>query len=94
MEIVKRNGEKVGYAEEPRLVKDFLPTGAPSNIKMLGGTDRELTYGTDIYTVEKTNKQIGQYEGDICPVCKMGEMQNMAGCFTCSDCGVQLKCGL
>ena len=32
--------------------------------------------------------------GDVCPMCGEGTMVNSGGCSTCSNCNVQLKCGL
>lgn len=43
-----------------------------------GGQDK--TYGTEI--------------GDWCPICKKGQVEDLGGCHSCTNCGAQLKCGL
>lgn len=40
----------------------------------------EVTYGNDI--------------GDTCPVCRQGTVEDIGGCNTCTNCNMQLKCGL
>ena len=40
------------------------------------------------------NREIGIKIGDICPVCKLGTVEDLGGCNSCTNCGVQLKCGL
>jgi len=94
MEQISLNGKVVGFAEKSKDVKNFLPEGAPINISMIGGSDRELTYDDDVYTIEKSDKVVGTSEGDVCSLCHIGTLQNQGGCFTCNKCGAQLKCGL
>lgn len=33
-------------------------------------------------------------DGDICPICHQGTIEEIGGCSTCTNCKVQLKCGL
>lgn len=33
-------------------------------------------------------------EGEICPICQKGTIEEIGGCSTCTNCKVQLKCGL
>ena len=40
------------------------------------------------------NKEIGNNIGDECPVCHLGVIEDIGGCNTCTNCGVQLKCGI
>ncbi len=42
----------------------------------------------------KANKNIGVEIGDICPICLEGTVEEIGGCNTCTNCNVQLKCGL
>ncbi|HET6871428.1 MAG TPA: hypothetical protein VFH42_00440, partial [Sporolactobacillaceae bacterium] len=42
----------------------------------------------------KTNVNFGSEIGDICPICRKGEVVEAGGCNTCTNCGAQLKCGL
>lgn len=41
-----------------------------------------------------TDVTIGSEIGDTCPVCRKGEVEEIGGCNTCTNCGAQLKCGL
>lgn len=41
-----------------------------------------------------TSKKVGQNIGDICPVCKKGEIADIGGCHSCVNCGAQVLCGL
>ncbi|PLS15286.1 ribonucleoside-diphosphate reductase, adenosylcobalamin-dependent [Bacillus sp. M6-12] len=47
-----------------------------------------------INELRSTNVTIGSEVGDTCPVCRKGEVKEMGGCNTCTNCGAQLKCGL
>lgn len=38
--------------------------------------------------------QYGTNAGDTCPECRVGIVEDIAGCSTCSNCGIQLQCGL
>src|SRR5690606_17899245 len=70
-------------AEENQLEEDWKVEEKPKvvlveTIQDLRSTD--VTYGSEI--------------GDTCPVCRKGKVQEIGGCNTCDNCGVQLKCGL
>ena len=89
------NGKTIGYASNPKDVKNFLPEGAPSKFEMLGsGNDRKLTYGDDVYEVLSSDKKIGVEINNICPICNLGEVFDFGGCHSCKNCNAQLKCGL
>lgn len=47
-----------------------------------------------INDLRSTNVQFGSEVGNTCPVCRIGTIKEIGGCNTCTDCGVQLKCGL
>lgn len=47
-----------------------------------------------INELRSTNVTIGSEVGDTCPVCRKGEVKEIGGCNTCTNCGAQLKCGL
>ena len=84
--------------KEAKDVLKYLPSGSPDGFKMLGGkTDRELLYGKDLYVITKSDKVVGLESGDVCPICRLGVVEDVAGCKTCrgnGGCGSQLKCGL
>ncbi|RFU65673.1 vitamin B12-dependent ribonucleotide reductase [Peribacillus glennii] len=47
-----------------------------------------------INELRSTDVTIGSEVGNTCPVCRKGEVKEMGGCNTCTNCGAQLKCGL
>ncbi|RDW19339.1 ribonucleoside-diphosphate reductase, adenosylcobalamin-dependent [Oceanobacillus arenosus] len=47
-----------------------------------------------IQELSSTNVNIGNEVGDTCPVCRVGSVEDIGGCNTCTSCGAQLKCGL
>lgn len=47
-----------------------------------------------IHELRSTNVTIGSEVGNTCPVCRKGEVKDIGGCNTCTNCGAQLKCGL
>ncbi|HEY2421641.1 MAG TPA: vitamin B12-dependent ribonucleotide reductase [Neobacillus sp.] len=47
-----------------------------------------------INELRSTNVTIGSEVGNTCPVCRKGEVKEIGGCNTCTNCGAQLKCGL
>ena len=47
-----------------------------------------------INELRSTNVTVGSEVGDTCPVCRKGEVKEIGGCNTCTNCGAQLKCGL
>ena len=47
-----------------------------------------------IKDVRSTNVSIGSEVGNICPVCRKGQVEEIGGCNTCPNCNAQLKCGL
>jgi len=49
---------------------------------------------SQIHLRSKAGKNIGVEIGDICPICLEGTVEDIGGCHTCSNCNVQLKCGL
>ena len=95
MQEIKLNDKVIGYVEEAKDVLKYLPTCAPDGFKMLGGkTDRELLYGDDLYVITKSSKKRGTNINDICPVCGIGVVAEIAGCHSCPVCSAQLRCGL
>ncbi|MDQ0413690.1 ribonucleoside-diphosphate reductase alpha chain [Mesobacillus stamsii] len=47
-----------------------------------------------INELRSTNVTIGSEIGNTCPVCRKGEVKEIGGCNTCTNCNAQLKCGL
>ncbi|WP_018923806.1 vitamin B12-dependent ribonucleotide reductase [Salsuginibacillus kocurii] len=47
-----------------------------------------------IKDLRSTTVNVGNELGDTCPVCREGDVQDIGGCNTCTNCGAQLKCGI
>lgn len=59
--------------------------------------EKEDTHVLLVNTVQElgsTDVNIGDEIGDTCPMCRQGTVEDLGGCHTCSNCGVQLRCGL
>ena len=91
---IKLNNKVIGYVEEAKDILKYLPNKIPDKFKMLGGIDRELLYGEDLYVITKSDKIVGIEINDICPLCKDGIIEDIGGCSTCTRCNFQTHCGL
>jgi ribonucleoside-diphosphate reductase alpha chain len=40
------------------------------------------------------DKKVGTSAGDICPECRAGTIEELGGCHTCTNCKIQVSCGL
>ncbi|MDQ0269411.1 ribonucleoside-diphosphate reductase alpha chain [Cytobacillus purgationiresistens] len=47
-----------------------------------------------ISDLRSTDVTIGSEVGNTCPVCRKGQVKEIGGCNTCTNCNAQLKCGL
>lgn len=47
-----------------------------------------------IQDLSNTDVTVGDEVGNTCPVCRQGTVEDIGGCHTCNNCGVQLRCGL
>lgn len=47
-----------------------------------------------ISDLRSTDVTIGSEIGNTCPVCRKGQVKEIGGCNTCTNCNAQLKCGL
>lgn len=56
--------------------------------------EKKVVLVDTINELRSTNVTIGSEVGNTCPVCRKGQVQEMGGCNTCTNCGAQLKCGL
>ena len=66
------------------LVKDF---GA--SVKEVQDEDKK----TDL-RADRLDREIGVEVGNICPICLEGQVEDLGGCNTCTNCNAQLKCGI
>lgn len=57
---------------------------------------RETEHPEDVYIRQEAEINYGIEVGEICPICKEGQVMDLGGCNTCNnpECGAQLKCGL
>ena len=95
MERIYKDDKTIKYVQDVRNLQKYLPTATLLSVRMINSTHRKMLYeGLGWYHIEKTSKEKGIYEGNICPMCEGGEMVDMGGCMTCNNCMAQLKCGL
>ncbi len=70
--------------EQLDLVKDFdVP------VKVVQTENKKTDLRSD-----RQDREIGIEVGNICPICLEGVVEEIGGCNTCTNCNVQLKCGL
>ncbi|USK84058.1 vitamin B12-dependent ribonucleotide reductase [Peribacillus asahii] len=74
-------------AEENQLDEEVQTEEKPADKKKVVLVDT-------INELRSTNVTIGSEVGNTCPVCRKGEVKDIGGCNTCTNCGAQLKCGL
>jgi len=65
-----------------------------SNISKKEKSKQHVVLVDTINELRSTNVTIGSEVGDTCPVCRKGEVKDIGGCNTCTNCNAQLKCGL
>lgn len=53
-----------------------------------------IPFEKTVKELEATSVTYGNEIGNTCPVCREGEVMELGGCNSCSNCGTQLKCGL
>lgn len=63
---------------------DSPPKAEPQKIVVLDTIDE----------LRSTDVNVGNEIGDTCPVCRVGTVEDLGGCNTCTNCNAQLKCGL
>lgn len=47
-----------------------------------------------INELRSTDVEYGSEVGDTCPLCRIGTVEDLGGCNTCTNCNAQLRCGL
>lgn len=69
--------------------------------QVLSLTNEENSFDNDevelpeiVEQFENEEAAYGVEVGDICPICRMGIVEDIGGCNTCPNCKAQLKCGL
>lgn len=55
---------------------------------------KNIPHEQTVKEVRSTSVTFGNEIGNTCPVCREGEVMEIGGCNTCSNCSTQLKCGL
>ncbi len=65
-------------------------------VKDFGASVKEVQEGdklTDL-RADRLDREIGIEVGNICPICLEGQVENLGGCNTCTNCNAQLKCDM
>lgn len=93
LRLVTKNGKPLKYLKDRKEAKSYLPQETPDSFEFYDGRSI-FQYGEDTFELYDVDKEIGNYAGNVCPVCNTGTMSEFGGCATCSNCSAQLKCGL
>lgn len=72
--------ESAASAAPEESMLDSKAEDSSENFKDTKDEDSDIIYGVE--------------PGNTCPVCREGIVETIAGCNTCTNCGVQLTCGL
>lgn len=49
---------------------------------------------TTTVRADRLDREVGVEVGNLCPICMEGQVEDLGGCNTCTNCNAQLKCGL
>lgn len=79
----------------------YVDGSRDSQVLTLTAEDNETETLEEIAETSEINAMPDSFEfineisdGDICPICHEGTIEEIGGCSTCTHCKVQLKCGL
>lgn len=98
-ERLYRGGAKGGtvYVDGSRDAQVLSLTAEENTFEEEDGTtetSNKIVLVDTIAPLKSTEVTIGSEIGNTCPVCRVGEVEDIGGCNTCTSCGAQLKCGL
>ena len=98
-ERLYRGGAKGGtvYVDGSRDAQVLSLTAEENTFEEEDGTtetSNKVVLVDTIAPLKSTEVTIGSEIGNTCPVCRVGEVEDIGGCNTCTSCGAQLKCGL
>ncbi|MBZ0324431.1 vitamin B12-dependent ribonucleotide reductase [Enterococcus casseliflavus] len=70
----------------------YVDGSRDSQVLTLEAVENELTAQVEPLPVVQVNEPVAS--GEICPICHEGTIEEIGGCSTCTNCKIQLKCGL
>ena len=95
MNRVSINGKTVAYEEDAKSIGKYMIKDASIVDVRITDESRIMAFSNgDTLMIEAIDKEVGTQAGDICQICKAGELKDYGGCASCENCGAQLKCGL
>lgn len=71
--------EDVRVVDDSDELRQLVKQAEEEHILSKGHTD-DVVYGSDV--------------GNTCPICRLGIVEDIGGCNTCTNCNAQLRCGL
>lgn len=85
-EALYRGGAKGGTV--------YVDGSRDSQVLTLEAKENEAINLDSLATKVSNTEDLGLDYGDLCPICQEGTIGEIGGCSTCTNCKVQLKCGL
>ncbi len=70
----------------------YVDGSRDSQVLTLEAVENELTAQVEPLSVVQVDEPVAS--GEICPICHEGTIEEIGGCSTCTNCKIQLKCGL
>lgn len=70
----------------------YVDGSRDSQVLTLEAVENELTAQVEPLPVVQVDEPVAS--GEICPICHEGTIEEIGGCSTCTNCKIQLKCGL
>lgn len=71
--------EEVRVVDDSRELRQLVKQAEQEHVMAQGHTD-DVVFGSEV--------------GNTCPICRLGIVEDIGGCNTCTNCNAQLRCGL
>ncbi|EPH98317.1 ribonucleoside-diphosphate reductase, adenosylcobalamin-dependent [Enterococcus faecalis 13-SD-W-01] len=72
----------------------YVDGSRDSQVLTLEAEENTMSQVVETELIEKASQENEVSEVELCPICHEGTIEEIGGCSTCTNCKVQLKCGL